>query len=62
MKHMEPTVPIPVRLDDRTRGRLDRAAKKMGSNRSSVIRFAVINQLPQIEAGKITLAADAEAA
>jgi hypothetical protein len=62
MKHGEPTVPIPVRLDERTRGRLDKAAKKMGSTRSSMIRFAVLNQLPQIEAGKITLAAETEAA
>jgi predicted DNA-binding protein len=53
-----PTTPIPVRLDKPTRDRLKRAAKRMGANTSTVIRFAVFNQLPQIESGTITLATD----
>jgi predicted transcriptional regulator len=50
------TSPVPVRLDDDLRGRLRRAAKRMGSNDSSVIRFAILTQLPHIEAGRITIA------
>lgn len=53
------TKPVPIRIDARTDERLRRAAKKMGSNRASVIRFAIINQLPDIEAGHITLRPDA---
>jgi predicted transcriptional regulator len=49
------TKSIPIRLDIDLRERLSRAARKMGSNRSSVIRFAIMNQLPEIEAGQITL-------
>ena len=49
------TKPIPVRLDDRTRARLNNAAKRLGSNASSIIRFSIYNQLPQIEAGRILL-------
>jgi|GEM_PF-3052191 len=47
--------PIPVRLDERLRTRLKRAAKLMGSNSSAVIRFSIIQQLPAIESGVITL-------
>lgn len=49
---------MPIRLDSHLRGRLSRAAKKMGSNVSSVIRFSILNQLPLIEAGNIRMRAD----
>ena len=49
------TTPVPVRMDADMRQRLARAAKKMGSNASSVIRFAVLQQLPKIEGGTITI-------
>jgi len=48
--------PIPVRLDDDTRRRLKRAARKIGGTTSSVIRLAIFHQLPQIESGRIELA------
>lgn len=51
-----PTRPVPVRLDSELRQRLKRAAKKMGSNSSAVIRFSVIQQLPIIESGTVKLA------
>lgn len=49
------TRPIPIRFDAQVRSRLIRAARRMGSNPSAVIRFAVLQQLPQIEAGIIVL-------
>lgn len=49
------TKPIPIRLDDNTKARLDRAAKRLGSNRSAIIRFAILNQLPPIERGRVDL-------
>lgn len=49
------TVPVPVRLNTELRARLRRAARRMGSTDSATIRFAILNQLPQIEAGHITL-------
>jgi hypothetical protein len=52
------TVPVPVRLDDATQLRIRRAAKKLGSNASSVIRFSILNQLQEIESGRIILAPD----
>lgn len=55
MKH-GPTTPVPVRVDSLTHARIRRAAKKLGSNTSAIIRFAIINQLPQIESGTIVLA------
>lgn len=56
MKLKRVTHPVPVRLDDQLRARLKRAAKRMGASNSATIRFAIINQLPAIEAGRITLA------
>lgn len=50
-----PTVPVPIRLDPVTRDRLRAAARRMGSNPSAVIRFAIINQLGEIESGRITI-------
>lgn len=49
------TKPVPVRLDTNTRARLRNAAKKMGSNSSAVIRFSILQQLPEIERGTIIL-------
>lgn len=54
-----PTFPIPVRIDDLTRSRIRRAAKKLGSTTSAVIRFSVINQLSEIESGRIVLSKEA---
>ncbi len=53
---MDRTRPVPVRLDRDTRLRLQRAARRLGSNASSVIRLAIVNQLPSIERGVIHLA------
>jgi hypothetical protein len=50
-----PTRPIPVRLDERTRIRLRKAATRMGSSTSAVIRFALYQQLTEIESGTIRL-------
>lgn len=55
LKTKTQTRPVPIRLDLDLSARLARAAKRMGSTTSGVIRFAVINQLPEIEAGRITL-------
>jgi predicted DNA-binding protein len=52
------TKPIPVRLDALTKSRLHRAAKRLGSTRSGVIRFSILNLLPQIEAGVVVLNAE----
>jgi hypothetical protein len=57
-----PTTPIPVRLDDLTLARIRRAAKRMGSNTSAVVRFSVMNQLPQIEGGRIFLSPESKEA
>ena len=56
-----PTVPVPVRLDDLTQVRIRRAAKRLGSNASSVIRFSILNQLREIETGRIVLNQQEEA-
>ena len=42
---------IPIRMDDYTKGRIDRAALRMASNRTAVIRLAILQILPEIEAG-----------
>lgn len=48
--------PIPVKLDDDTIMRLDRAAKRLGTNnRSSVIKIGIASVLREIEAGSITI-------
>jgi len=56
MKSQKITFPIPVRLDEKTRNRLKSAAQRMGATTSAVMRFAVINQLRQIETGVVILA------
>jgi predicted transcriptional regulator len=50
-----PTHPLPIRLDADLRARIKRAAKRMGASDSATMRFAIINQLPAIESGRITL-------
>jgi predicted transcriptional regulator len=58
MKTKRPkTTPMMVRIEDELEGRLRAAAKKMGSNKSAVFRFALLNELPRIEGGHITIAA-----
>ena len=49
------TKPVPIRLDQQSRDRLDRAAKKLSSNRAAVVRLAIFQLLPDIEAGTLTL-------
>jgi predicted DNA-binding protein len=51
------TTPVPVRFDQVTKGRLRRAASRMGSNSSAVIRFAVLKGLDEIESGHFRLPA-----
>lgn len=46
---MPETKPIPVRLGDDVITRLDRASKRIGSNRASVIRFLVDSWLDHFE-------------
>lgn len=49
------TKPVPIRLDDKTKTRIQRAAARMGSTSSAVIRFAITQQLQGIESGTIIL-------
>jgi metal-responsive CopG/Arc/MetJ family transcriptional regulator len=42
-------------MDDQMVIRIDAAARCIGSNRSAVVRLAIIKFLPEIESGKITL-------
>lgn len=51
------TRPIPVRLDAETTRRVDQASRRLGSNKSSVIRLALLTQLEAIESGVIRLPA-----
>ncbi len=50
-----PTKPVPIRLDQDSRDRLDSAAIKLSSNRAGVIRLAILQLLPEIEAGTLRL-------
>ncbi len=54
-KKLDKTVPVPVRFDFPMRERLRMAANRMGITTSGVIRFAVVQQLRQIESGLIQL-------
>lgn len=49
------TKPVPIRLDADLARRLNRAAKRLGACRSSIVRLSILNQLPEIEAGHISL-------
>lgn len=51
----EKTTPIPVRFTQRATDRIDRAAGRLSSNRAAVIRLAIEQLLPDIEAGRIIL-------
>jgi len=51
----QPTKPVPIRLNQHSRDRLDRAVKKLSSNRAAVVRLAIDQFLPQVEAGTINL-------
>jgi len=42
-------------MDKVTTDRLDRAATRLASNRTAVIRLAILQILPDIEAGQIRL-------
>ena len=52
------TKPLPVRCNEELINRLKRAAKRMGSNDSAVIRFCVLTVLPQIERGVVQIPAE----
>lgn len=56
MSTKQKTKPVPVRLDAKTQSRIQKAAVRMGSTSSAVIRFAITQQLTGIESGTITLA------
>lgn len=56
------TKPIPIRMDAVLRSRLDRAAKRLSSNRASVIRLAIRQILPEVESGHLILRDTEEAA
>jgi hypothetical protein len=43
--------PIPIRLDDETIGRLDKAAASMGTNRAALMRFLLETFLGNFEGG-----------
>jgi len=49
------TKPVPIRLDKETRRRLDDAARKLSSKRAAVVRLAIHQLLPDIEAGTLIL-------
>lgn len=49
------TRPVPIRLDERTRERLEKAARRLTSTRAGVIRLAIVQFLPDVEAGQINL-------
>jgi len=49
------TKPIPIRLDADTQRRIRNCAVSLGGNSSTVIRLAILNQLPEIESGHLTL-------
>lgn len=50
-----PTKPIPIRMDADTRGRVMKAAKRLGSTNAAVIRLGVLIVLPQLESGTLVL-------
>ena len=47
--------PIPVRFSEETVARMDIVAPRIGGNRNTVIRLAVLRLLPELEAGRLTL-------
>lgn len=47
--------PLPIRLDLETRNRIAVAANRLKTGRSAIVRLALANMLPQIEAGYIKL-------
>lgn len=55
MKHTK-TKLIPVRFHGADKERLAKAAKRLGSSVSGVVRLCVLNKLPEVEAGRLTLA------
>ena len=47
--------PFALRLEAGLRQRVHQAARRLGTTRSGVVRLALLNQLPEIEAGRLTL-------
>lgn len=47
--------PFALRLEAGLRQRVHEAARRLGTTRSGVVRLALLNQLPEIEAGRLTL-------
>lgn len=59
---MSKTKPTTIRMSHDLRERVDRAAEKLGFDEKggmgAVVKLALHNQLPEIEAGRLTLKAD----
>jgi predicted DNA-binding protein len=49
-------VPVMIKMEVELIKRLDGAGRRMGSNRAAVVRLAILQLLPQIEAGHLNLA------
>lgn len=61
-KPAHPTRPIPVRLSGRLTQRLDGVARRLACPRAVVIRLAIHQILPEIEAGHLRLRGSEEEA
>jgi predicted DNA-binding protein len=55
MKTRLKTKPIPVRLPQPTCDRLDAAAGKLCSTRAGIMRLAITQILPDLEAGRLVI-------
>jgi hypothetical protein len=55
MRVKKKTRTIPIRMDDLTADRLDSAAGRLSSTRAAVVRLAIFQLLPQVEAGRLIL-------
>ena len=47
--------PIPVRMDQSLVARVRRAAKRLGTSSSAILRLSILTQLPKIESGILEL-------
>ena len=56
------TLPVPIRFERGTIRRLDRAAKRIGANRSTIARLGILQLLDQMDAGSIKVPRDADSA
>jgi predicted DNA-binding protein len=49
------TRPIPIRMEGMLLERVRRVARRMGTNRSAVVRLALLVNLPELEGGHLRL-------